>query len=285
MLGRIDLPPFGHVVLIDKMGDDQRVVDAARKSYDSSSKGKKQDKKLSRFLMKERHTSPFEQVKFTFVIKCPIFVARQIVRHRMSNMNELSARYTEMPEHFHTIPFDGWRLQSKTNKQGSNGLLDFELGKEFSRKEEEFYKQAYSLYKEMLEAGISRELARKVLPTSLYTEFYLCMDLHNFFHFSKLRTHDGAQEETRDVANAAIELVKDHIPVAYKAFMDYHINSKTFSVFEMESIKDFIKIATSDGNIKKLMLNQIKNNPDEDFSQRERDDFINWLESLTVENL
>lgn len=210
----------GFVRYIDHMGSDQRIVECARISYKSPSKGKEKDEKLLKYLYRNKHTSPFESCKITFNIKLPIFVMRQFVRHRMQNLNECSARYTELPCEFY-IPKDReWRLQDTKNKQGSvstdeqilvnNGvkglkpassLLEFEC------------RRAYNSYKDMLEAGICREQARMILPVNIYTEIYSTWDLHNLMHFFRLREDSHAQAEIREYAKAMKNIVKELFPV------------------------------------------------------------------------
>ena len=198
----------GYVRLVDWMGTDQRIVEAARISYHSASKGEAEDKKLLRYLYKNRHTSPFEQVKVTFNVKMPIFVMRQYVRHRMQNLNELSARYTQLPEEFY-IPTE-WRRQDTKNRQGSleveggfDPLLPAYVGEiRAGEALRLFCKKAYALYEEMLAAGIAREMARMVLPVNVYTEIYSCWDLKNLLHFIALREDSHAQAEIQEYGRA-----------------------------------------------------------------------------------
>ena len=228
----------GFVRYIDHMGTDERIVEAARISYKSPSKGPDQDKKLLHYLYKNRHTSPFEMVKITLNIKMPIFVMRQFVRHRMQNLNEMSARYTELPEEFY-IPTK-WRKQDTNNKQGSVEDNDWnpvfhEIGWSdgtfraerisydisTSEKVEEFCKESYSLYKSLIEKGIAREMARMVLPINIYTEIYCCWDLKNLMHFLQLREDSHAQFEIQEYARAIKEIVKEFFPVTIEAFDKY----------------------------------------------------------------
>lgn len=219
----------GFVRYIDHMGDDERIVEAARISYKSPSKGKEQDQKLLEFLYKNKHTSPFEMVKLTLNVKMPIFVMRQWVRHRMQNLNEVSARYTELPNEFY-IPTN-WRRQDNKNKQGSiddgdwnpDVEIDEVLG--FSVKDaaasfclKEFCERSYNLYKSMLKSGIAREMARMVLPVNIYTEIYCCWDLKNLLHFITLREDSHAQSEIQEYAKAIKTILVELFPMTMNAY-------------------------------------------------------------------
>lgn len=225
----------GFVRLVDWMGTDERIVEAARISYKSPSKGPEQDKKLLHYLYKNKHTSPFEMCKVTLNIKMPIFVMRQYVRHRMQNLNEMSARYTELPNEFY-IPKE-WRKQDTKNKQGSMIDVDwnvvkthymggkFGLGNEecdshdlFSKLLLEHCDRAYDLYEWYIEQGIAREMARVVLPLNIYTEIYCCWDLKNLMHFLQLREDSHAQFEIQEFARAIKVIVKELFPVTIQAF-------------------------------------------------------------------
>lgn len=225
----------GFVRLVDWMGTDGRIVEAARISYKSPSKGPDQDKKLLHYLYKNKHTSPFEMCKVTLNIKMPIFVMRQYVRHRMQNLNEMSARYTELPNEFY-IPKE-WRKQDTKNKQGSVIDVDwnvvkthymggkFGFGTEecdshdlFSKLLLEHCDRAYDLYEWYIEQGVAREMARVVLPLNIYTEIYCCWDLKNLMHFLQLREDSHAQWEIQQFATAIKKIVKELFPVTIQAF-------------------------------------------------------------------
>lgn len=231
---KIKLLNDGFVCLIDSMGDDQRIVDAARVSTGVSSSSETRNQELIRYLMRHGHTSPFEQVEFTFHIKVPIFIARQWLRHRTASVNEISGRYSKLSEDFY-IP-ENFKTQNKVNLQGSDELIDYQLNTDIIDKVKNHFKNSYSLYEEMRNAGISNEMSRIVLPVSLYTEFYWKIDLHNLFHFLKLRMDSHAQEEIRLYANAMFDIIKNKLPVACKAFEDYVLNAKTFSAQEMNYV-------------------------------------------------
>lgn len=225
----ISVLDHGFVRYVDHMGDDQRIVEAARISYKSPSKGIEQDKKLLSYLWKNKHTSPFEMVKLTFNIKMPIFVMRQYVRHRMQNLNEVSARYTELPNEFY-IPCK-WRKQDIQNKQGSldNECWDFprpELGDisindHLSGLLKQQCEDAYKVYQNMLENGVAREMARMVLPVNIYTEIYACWDLKNLLHFITLREDLHAQSEIQEYGRAIKQICERLFPFTMEAYEKY----------------------------------------------------------------
>lgn len=217
-----DVLDHGHVKLLDMMGDDMTPVRAARVSYDDELKGIKQDTKLLRYLLINRHTSPFEQVVLTWEMKMPIFVARQIVRHRTASLNEVSQRYTEPdPPEFY-LP-DVFRKQSVGNKQGSEGEIDETDFLHIALAER--YLDSYNLYKAMVENNIAREQARIVLPLATYTKWIWTNDLHNTLHFLSLRMDDHAQWETRQYANAMFEIMKQKLPIIMEIWEDMNEKS------------------------------------------------------------
>lgn len=220
----------GHVRLVDYMGSDERIVEAARVSYHSPSKGAEADKKLLEYLWKNKHTSPFEMCKITFDIKMPIFVARQYIRHRMQNLNEVSARYTELPNEFY-IP-KSWRQQDPKNKQGSVAgekwdpfvanvgscfVGDVTLSEVFRMQ----CQDAYAMYKKMLDLGVAREMARMILPLNIYTQFYATWDLKNLLHFVTLREDAHAQAEIQDYGRAIKSMLVELFPWTMEAFDKY----------------------------------------------------------------
>ena len=223
----IPVHDHGFVRYIDHMGTDLDIVEAARVSYQGGSKGPEADKKLLRYLFKHRHTSPFEMVKLKLNIKLPIFVMRQYIRHRMQNVNEVSARYSELPEEFF-VP-KTWRRQDTKNKQGSVydadgnwtpvlGLYDGEANDTASSAVGQFYRNAYNLYKGLLEAGIAREQARIVLPVGIYTECYVCWDMNNLLKYFTLRDDPHAQGEHQDYAQAVKQIARVLFPWTMEAY-------------------------------------------------------------------
>jgi thymidylate synthase (FAD) len=204
----------GYVRYIDHLGDDLRIVETARISYKSPSKGDDADKKLLFYLFKNRHTSPFEACNLTFNIKMPIFCMRQFVRHRTMRLNEWSGRYSELVDEFYVPAL--WRVQDVKNKQGSlasGTLVDSpEWHAENTGIAESVFQYAYSEYQHLLERGVAKELARIVLPVSLFTEIYVNVDVHNLIHFLNLRQDAHAQLEMQEIANAMEVIFKELYP-------------------------------------------------------------------------
>ena len=214
----------GYVRYIDHLGDDLRIVETARISYKSPSKGDEADKKLLMFLHKNRHTSPFESCNITFNIKMPIFCMRQFVRHRTFRLNEWSGRYSELADEFY-VP-EVWRVQDKKNKQGSlveegntQGWHD-----DNTAIVESTHRQCYQNYQLLLERGVAKELARIVLPVSMFTEIYVNVDVHNLMHFLGLRQDAHAQKEMRDIADAMANIFKELYPWSFEAYEEYQKN-------------------------------------------------------------
>ncbi len=212
----------GFVRLVDYMGNDAAIVQAARVSYGQGTKKRSEDNGLIRYLMRHAHTSPFEMVETKFHIKAPIFVARQWVRHRTASVNEVSARYSLLPEEMY-IPEDAQiSFQSVDNKQGRSAA---EVPPELKARVRELLlagqRESYAAYQELIDAEIARELARIALPVSIYSEWYWKMNLHNLFHFLSLRMDAHAQYEIRIYAEAIGLIVQRLAPVAYGAFIDY----------------------------------------------------------------
>jgi thymidylate synthase (FAD) len=206
----------GFVRLVDFMGGDQGVVDAARVSYGGVSKGAEADKKLIGYLLKHSHMTPFEHSVFKFHVSAPIFVARQWFRHRFAAYNEISFRYTEVKDYFY-MP-EKWRGQDKKNKQASNTSIELDqpaLHAMFSKQVED----ALSVYKKMIEMGVAREMARMVLPVNLYTEFYWTVNARSLMNFVALRADTHAQLEIQAYGEALAKQFKDLMPWTYEAFL------------------------------------------------------------------
>ena len=229
----------GFVRLVDYMGGDAAIVQAARVSYGEGTKKVSEDRGLIRYLMRHRHTTPFEMVEMKWHCKMPIFVARQWIRHRTANVNEYSLRYSEPRNDFYIPKFGEIRFQSVTNKQGGSEekvpdvltqiIIDTILSTS---------NQAISDYEWMNNNDISKELSRIVLPLNLYTEWYWKNDLHNTLHFLSLRLDKHAQYEIREYAKAMADIVRKVAPFAYEAFDDYIVNSVNFSSQEKEAIRE-----------------------------------------------
>lgn len=205
----------GFVRYIDHMGSDQDILEAARVSYKAGSKGEEADKKLLHYLYKNKHTSPFEMVKIKLNLKMPIFVARQYIRHRMQNLNEVSARYTELPAEFY-IPKE-WRKQDVKNKQGSVETTEIDH-ESLSKAVFLNCNHQYQFYKDLLNCGVAREMARMVLPVNIYTEMYVCWDLKNLLHFIGLRDDPHAQWEHQQYGKAIKEITKELFPWTLEAY-------------------------------------------------------------------
>jgi thymidylate synthase (FAD) len=212
-------PPHGYVRYVDHLGSDQRIVEAARVSYGSPSKGPEQDEKLLNYLLRNRHTSPFEQCSITYNIKFPIFLMRQFVRHRTFRLNEWSGRYSELADEFYTPEI--WRLQDKANKQGSFGSVG--QNDHCTKLAERAFQQSYDAYQALLANDVAKELARMVLPVGIYTEIYVNCDLHNLMHFLRLRLDAHAQKEIRDVAQAMRTIAAGLFPWTMAAFAKYRV--------------------------------------------------------------
>lgn len=224
----------GFVELWDYLGNETAVAQAARTSYKSTGKSADDDKRLVRRLMADRHTSPNEMAELKLKVRCPLFVARQLVRHRSANMNEWSGRYTELPDDFDIVDPACWRTQSQTNKQGSGGLLPVEVGQGLTDRQIALQKLCYDVYQDRIAAGVAREQARIDLPLSIYTEFVWKFDLHNLLHFLGLRMDAHAQQETRDFANVIGDIVKLWMPSLWQAFVDFRLEAITLSGLELK---------------------------------------------------
>lgn len=228
---------------------DSAIVQSARVSFGSGMKDTESDKKLIQYLLRHKHTSPFEMVKFKFHVKVPIFVQRQWFRHRMSNFNEISGRYSKLEPEFYTPSFAG--EQSKLNKQASsdkNLLDDPTIHNAFSEYLHSSVKQ-YELYTKLIDYGVAKETARIALPLNMFTEFYWCIDLHNFLNFTRLRSAPGAQPEIRIYADEAFNLVKPLCPITTEAYDKYIKNSVTLTQDEMECL-NFLELQNNNLNLR-----------------------------------
>lgn len=237
----------GFIRLVDHLGNDDAIVRAARVSYGKGTRKKHEDAGLIRYLLRNAHTSPFEQVSFTFHVKMPIFVARQWIRHRTARLNEISARYSIMTEEFYLPEGAVIAKQDKINKQLREQTSLSDLDQEKVRTQlKDHYEQAYQLYRSLLEKGIAREIARICLPVSLYTEMYWQIDLHNLFHFLHLRLHPNAQYEIRVYAEAILKIISEFCPVACQAFRDYVLDKTEFYSHEYPVLQKFLSAAAPD---------------------------------------
>lgn len=231
----------GFVRLVDVMGDDNSIVQAARVSYGKGTKTVNEDRGLIRYLLRHRHTTPFEMVEFKFHIKLPIFIARQWIRHRTANVNEYSGRYSEMKDEFYLPDISQIRHQSTLNKQGrSEEKIEPKVADDIVSSMDRIQSDLYSEYKGLLDKNLAREIARINLPLSNYTEWYWKIDLHNLFHFIKLRIDPHAQYEIQVYGEAMADIVKQYVPLAWQAFEDYHLNSMNFSALELKVVASML---------------------------------------------
>jgi thymidylate synthase (FAD) len=237
----------GFVGLVDHMGSDNAIVQAARVSYGAGTKQVQDDRNLIRYLMRHEHTTPFEMCEVKFHIKLPIFVMRQLVRHRTASMNEYSARYSVLTDEFYIPELEQIQKQSTTNKQGrEDSEWDWQDKRNVQHAFQRSFHNAYKEYASLLgkeDNGLARELARSVLPVGGYTELYWKANLKNFLHMARLRMDPHAQWEIREFAGAMYDLVKPLFPEACSAFEDYAVNSVKLSAGEYELVKNLISRA------------------------------------------
>lgn len=232
----------GFVRLVDYMGGDSRIVQSARVSYGEGTKSIREDKGLIDYLLRHLHTSPFEQVILTFHIKLPIFIARQWIRHRTARVNEISGRYSIMKEDCYVPAAADVSFQSKDNKQGrSTEHMSEDLVSEVREILQGQQKHIFKGYNDLIEKNIARELSRINLPLSTYTEWYWQIDLHNLFHFLRLRLDSHAQKEIRDYAEVMLDICKKVAPLATESFERHQKTGVTFSGEEMTALRNMLE--------------------------------------------
>ena len=260
----------GFVRVIDYMGNDTSIVQAARVSYGKGTKKLNQDKSLINYLISHRHSTPFEMNEIKFHVKLPIFVARQWIRHRTANVNEYSARYSILDKEFYIPKNENLKPQSKSNNQGRSGDLSSTEIKSYSKIIKDNSRIGFENYSKLLnedesgrmiddsKKGLARELSRMTLPLNSYTQWYWKIDLHNFMHFLSLRFDPHAQYEIRVYAEVMMEILKKWVPLTYEAFVSNRLNSLTMSSHGVEYIKSLIKRRKSiPKNISKRELERI----------------------------
>lgn len=234
---------YGWVSLVDHMPQqnlDRAVADAARVSYaPPKDRTDAKDRGLIRYLMRHWHSTPFEMVEFKFHVRMPIYVARQHMRHRMASINEVSGRYTELPEEFE-IPQE-INYQSTENNQGSGEALPPEEQCELQDLMAETTLTSWSLYDELLDRGVSKEQARTILPLNTHTQFIWKINLHNLLHYLHLRLDPHAQREIREYAQVICDLVTPLVPWTMEAFWDYRVNAITFTGVDMKYLRGELK--------------------------------------------
>ncbi len=240
----------GFVRVIDYMGDDAAICQAARVSYGKGTKSVQNDEGLIRYLMRHWHSTPFEMCEIKLHVKLPVFVARQWIRHRTANVNEYSARYSILDREFYIPAPEHVNAQSVVNNQGRGGVLEGEEAARVLEILKADSNRAYDHYEQMIASegpdgapqdGLARELARMNLPSNIYTQWYWKVDLHNLFHFLRLRADAHAQYEIRVYADAICSVVADWVPAAYSAFEDYRLGGATLSARALDCIRRMLK--------------------------------------------
>jgi thymidylate synthase (FAD) len=228
----------GFIRLVDYMGSDESIVQAARVSYGKGTKRVTEDRGLIRYLMRNWHTTPFEMCEVKLHVRVPMDCWRQWIRHRTANVNEYSTRYSEAIDASQRTAPGEWRAQASSNRQGSGEFLDSAAGEELSKAENELHRLSREVYERRLRQGVAREQARKDLPLSTYTEAYWKVDLHNLFHFLMLRMDSHAQLEIRSYANViGNEIVSRWCPIAWEAFVDYRLKSAALTRYDVEIVR------------------------------------------------
>jgi thymidylate synthase (FAD) len=235
----------GFIRVIDYMGDDAAICQAARVSYGKGTKSVQNDAGLIRYLMRHWHSTPFEMCEIKLHVKLPVFVARQWIRHRTANVNEYSARYSILDREFYIPAPEHINAQSTVNNQGRGGLLEGEEAARVLEILKADSTRAYDHYEEMIsqdgQDGLARELARMNLPANIYTQWYWKVDLHNLFHFLRLRADTHAQYEIRVYAEAICRVVADWVPAAYGAFGDYRLGGANLSATALDCVRRMLK--------------------------------------------
>jgi thymidylate synthase (FAD) len=238
----------GFVALVDVMGDDGSVVQAARVSYGEGTRRVSDDRQLIRYLLRHAHTTPFEMAELKFVVRVPMDCWRQWIRHRTASVNEYSTRYSLAIDAMQTTTDDAWRSQAATNRQGSGDCVPEATGHRLTEAEQELQRMARRVYEERLAAGIAREQARKDLPLSTYTEAYWKIDLHNLLHFLALRMDSHAQLEIRRYAETiGREIVAPLFPLVWEAFLDYRVEALRLTRLDQEVIRRLASQAGAKG--------------------------------------
>lgn len=241
----------GFICLADVMGDDQSVVQAARVSYGEGTRKVSDDRGLIRYLMRHRHTTPFEMAEIKLLVRVPMDCWRQWIRHRTASVNEYSTRYSlAIDAQQQTVPGE-WRGQASSNRQGSQGIIPLEVGADLTQAEEDLHALSRRVYQERIAKGVAREQARKDLPLSTYTEAYWKIDLHNLLHFLALRMDAHAQEEIRWYATTIGEqIVQPLFPLVWEAFLDYRLHALTLTRLEQGVISRMMDLARASSRVR-----------------------------------
>lgn len=260
----------GFVRVVDYMGSDASIVQAARVSYGAGTKTVNDDRALIRYLMRHSHTSPFEMCQLKLHVAVPMDTWRQWIRHRTASVNEYSTRYSEAIDRCQKTPADAWRAQSTANKQGSLGSISGDVGAFLTDREDALQRLAREVYEERLHHGVAREQARKDLPLSTYTEAYWAIDLHNLLHFLHLRMDSHAQLEIRRFAETIGMICQAWVPMTWQAFRDYRLDAFRFSGPEVRAI----------GRLLMAKPNLVLAEMCEGMGDRERDEFVAKLQKM-----
>lgn len=275
----------GFVCLVDVMGDDSSIVQAARVSYGEGTKKVSDDRTLIRYLLRHRHTTPFEMAEIKLLVRVPMDCWRQWIRHRMANVNEYSTRYSVAIDSAQSTPVDAWRTQAEQNRQGSGQALAPEIGEKLTADEQHLHEETRRIYESRLAAGVAREQARKDLPLATYTEAYWKIDIHNLLHFLALRMDPHAQEEIRLYATTiGREIVRPLFPVIWEAFEDYRMGGTALSRLEQGVIRRLLERAAAAGTAPPYSIDEFMAVQDDswrDLSRsRERDECRDKLINL-----
>lgn len=270
----------GFVQLVDYMGSDSAIVQAARVSYGAGTKKVSEDRALIRYLLRNRHTSPFEMCEVKLLVRVPMDTWRQWIRHRTASVNEYSTRYSVAIDSAQKTQPHEWRAQSQTNKQGSEGNISQAMSEALSESERNFHGIARNMYQSRIESGVAREQARKDLPLSTYTEAYWKIDLHNLFNFLALRMDSHAQLEIRSYANViGNEIVAKLFPLAWEAFYNYRLNAITFSMQEITTLSEMFYQLRLLSGINYSDFSKLYSDFD---NKRESDEFLEKLKKLGI---
>ncbi len=269
----------GFVALVDYMGNDAAIVQAARVSYGQGTRSLRDDRGLIRYLMRHRHTTPFEMVEMKFLVRLPIYVARQWIRHRASSTNEYSARYSVVPDEYEIPSPTEVRHQSTRNRQGRGAPLPTEVVERFRGDLEQVAKASYDAYTRALEAGVARETARLLLPVAFYTQWYWKSNLWNLFHFLSLRLDPHAQEEIRLYAAELARLAQALCPIAYEAFEEFQLRSLALGRREQVAVRRLLEGATPEAACSEAGLPLLRDDGTP-FTTGEGVEFLEKLERL-----
>ena len=280
---------YGFISLVDVMGGDKEIEDAARVSYGSTIRKTSQTNGLIRYLRRMRHTSPFEMCELKFHACAPLFVINQWFRHRTASTNSYSGRFSLMPMMFYTPSAEQFKKQSKSNKQGRDETIEESKYKAAVEGWNNGRKETQKLYEELVGSDLARELARIDLPLSTYSQFYWKIDLHNLFHFLGLRLEEHAQWEIREYAKIMAAMVKIVAPLSFQAWLDYEFYGAKFSIMEIDVIRRFISRTYYNDNPERLIsVNDsvsIKElNDSYELSDREINELFSKLEPKDISN-